>query len=195
MGPAVLNRSDNLTELLRQAETLLELCRQLDYRQIIAHDPGAVAALKSAVRTIRGAPAAASAKALSSAAATPAPISIDEKEALQERRRRYVELLGQAGLADRLGKVYATGVATRLIPLRDTPHRRGLPSFDMVIAPDYSPEAGFHGIFVAGREVYAMLLPLPAAGQIWQLRERHAFDQLERMVDLVSILSAGFPVH
>jgi len=192
-----LNNKENLPELLRQAETLVSLCKQLDYQQIIAHDPKAVAALQDAVRLLRGTLPGGD-EALSEYAAAQATRvtheQVTDKAALLERRRSFVEALGRAGLADRLGKIYSTGAETRMVGLRDAPHRRGLPQFDMVVGPDFSPQAGYHGIFIGVQEIYSFVLPLPADEHIWQVRERHRFTELERMVDLVSMLSAGFPV-
>jgi hypothetical protein len=189
---------ENLPELLSQAETLVALCKQLDYQQIIAHDAKAVAALQDAIRLIRGSlpikDEALSDYAERQSVHVAEPVVID-KAALLERRRQFVEALGRAGLADRLGKIYASGAETRLIGFRDAPHKRGLPQFDMVVGPDFSPIAGYHGIFIGTQEVFSFVLPHPADDHIWQVRERHRFNALERMVDLVSMLSAGFPVQ
>lgn len=191
-----MSLKESVPELLRQAETLVGLCKQLDYSQIIAHDPQAVAALQDAIRLIRGTLPATD-DMLTDYAQAQTTVSASQnldKGAQLERRRLFVEALGKAGLADRLGKIYSTGAETRVIPLRDAPHKRGLPQFDMVVGPDFSPQAGYHGIFIGSQEVYAFVLPLPAEENIWQVRERHRFSELERMVDVVGMLSAGFPV-
>lgn len=186
---------DDLQQLLRQANDLVEMCKRLDYQQIIAHQPDAVAALKDAVRIIRG--SIGEREPLENYAHKPPvrELSPDDKAALLERRRQLVEVLGQAGLAERLGKVYSTEAAQRLIPFKEIPHRQGLPQFDLVVGPDFSPQSGYHGIFVAPQEVISCVLPTPAESLQWQIRERHRFDNLERAADLVSMLSAGFPVH
>jgi hypothetical protein len=64
----------------------------------------------------------------------------------------------------------------------------------MVVGADYSPQAGFHGIFVAEREVMSCVLAKPFDTQQWEIRERHRFATMDQMADLVSMLSAGFPV-
>ena len=191
-----MSHKDDMDHLLRQAVDLLEMCKRLDYQQIIAHKPEAVAALKDAVRIIRGSLPEGDEflenYALKSEVREPAAV---DKAALLERRRQLVEAFGQAGLAERLGKVYSTEAAQRLIPFKDIPHKQGLPQFDLVVGPDFSPQGGFHGIFIGEKEVMSCMLPLPCDTVRWQIRERHRFANLDQVVDLVSMLSAGFPVH
>jgi hypothetical protein len=190
-----VNSKDDIDNLLRQAVDLVEICKRLDYQQIIAHKPEAVAALQDAMRVIRGTlPNAEPLENYASKPVTPEPAPVD-KAALLERRRQLVEVLGHAGLAERLGKVYNTEAEQRLIAFKDIPHKQGLPQFDLVVGPDFSPQSGFHGIFIGEQEVMSCLLPAPADTVQWQIRERHRFANLEQAVDLVSMLSAGFPVH
>lgn len=39
-------------------------------------------------------------------------------------------------------------------------HYRGLRRFELVIAPDFTPVSGLHGIFIAGNTVRAIVLPV-----------------------------------
>jgi hypothetical protein len=80
------------------------------------------------------------------------------------------------------------------VAFRDAPHKLGLPQFDMVVGPDYAPVSGYHGVFIGNQEVMSCVLPLPAESHQWQVRERQRFSDLTQVVDLVSLLSAGFPV-
>ncbi len=190
-----VNSKDDIQQLLSQAVDLVEMCKRLDYQQIIAHKPEAVAALKDAVRIIRG--SIDDSESLADYASQqvvrgPTP---EEKAALLERRRQLVEVLGHAGLAGRMGKVYSTEASQHLIPFKDIPHKQGLPQFDLVVGPDFSPQSGFHGIFIGEQEVMSCLLPAPAETLQWQVRERHRVANLDQAVDLVGLLSAGFPVH
>ena len=187
--------NDNVQRLLRQAVDLVEMCKRLDYQQIIAHKPEAVAVLKDVVRVIRGSLGENESLENYASKQQVRERSPEDKAALLERRRHLVEVLGHAGLAERLGKVYSTEVSQRLIPFKDIPHKHGLPPFDLVVAPDFSPQSGYHGIFIAEQEVMSCLLPTPADTLQWQVRERHRYADWEQAVDLVSMLSAGFPVH
>lgn len=191
-----MNKKDNLRERIDQAEQIIQLYSRLDYAAIIAHEAKAVAILKDVVNTIRG--PAGKARGDSRDAAerqdSPAPVEFpDDKAALADRRRLFVEALSHGGLGPRLGKVYSTNAASRVVAFRDVPHKLGLPAFDMVVAADFSPQAGYHGIFIGAREVMSFMLLAPFE-RPWHLRERHAFSSNEQMVELVSLLSAGFPV-
>lgn len=191
-----VNDKDDIDHLLRQAVDLVEMCKRLDYQQIIAHKPEAVEALKDAMRILRGSLPKGN-ETLENYAAKPEvrePAPID-KVALLERRRQLVEAFGHAGLAERLGKVYCSETAQRLLPFKDIPHKQGLPQFDLVVGPDFAPQSGYHGIFIGEQEVLSCVLPLPCDTVQWQIRERHRFADLDQVVDLVSMLSAGFPMH
>lgn len=189
-----VNSKDDIQQLMNQAVDLVEMCKRLDYQQIIAHKPEAVEALKDAVRIIRG--SLAGEESLENYASKPVvrEPTPAEKAALLERRRHLVEVLGHAGLAERLGKVYNTDASQRLIPFKDIPHKHGLPQFDLVVGPDFSPQSGYHAIFIGEQEVMSCMLPAPADAGHWQVRERHRFANMDQAVDLVSMLSAGFPV-
>lgn len=196
-----MHNKEKLNELLQQAEHLLSLCKRLNFQSVAAHDPQAVASLHDVMRQLSDTLPRAGDQNLEDfarrqsgpTAVKPAEPAVDKAE-VQERRRQCVESLTHAGLADRLGKVYSTDAATRQIALRDTPHKQGLPQFDMVVGADYSPQSGFHGIFIGSHEVMSCVLTKPFETQQWQIRERHRFSNLEQMADLVSMLSAGFPV-
>lgn len=190
-----MEKKENLRELFREAEEFIQLFSKLDYAAILAHEPAAVAELQDVVRTIGGAvPSDESLEDYAAKAAAPIPgASDDDKVSLAERRRSFVEALGNAGLGGRLGKVYCTATDTRQTPFRDVPHKQGLPQFDMVVAADFSPQSGYHGIFIGAQEVMSWALPAPYEGS-WQLRERHRFASLDQMVELTGLLSAGFPV-
>ncbi|MFT3930804.1 MAG: hypothetical protein QM709_10970 [Spongiibacteraceae bacterium] len=188
-----MNSKDDLQQLLTQAGDLVEMCKRLDYQQIIAHKPEAVAALKDAMRIIRGSINNESLGDYANKQEVREPTP-EEKAALLERRRLLVEVLGHAGLAERMGKIYSTEAAQRLIPFKDVPHKQGLPQFDLVVGPDFSPQSGFHGIFIGEQEVMSCLLPSSSEAVWWQVRERHRFTSLDQAVDIVGLLSAGFPV-
>jgi hypothetical protein len=157
-----------------------------------------VAALQDAVRTLRQtlprSDEALNNYATTQKGPTAGAQTLESKDVILERRRRFVEALSHAGLGDRLGKLYFTDAERRQIAFREAPHKLGLPQFDMVVGPDYAPIAGYHGIFIGQQEVMSCVLPVPVGNHEWQVRERHRFASLEQVVDLVSAMSAGFPV-
>lgn len=197
-----MSNNESVQAVFEQAEELLRLCRGLNYQAIVAHDPNAVTALQEAVRLLRNSVRRGDGESLANYAGAqvqrrpqgePAPLA-GGKDAQMERRRRFVEALGAAGMGERLGKLYCTSAERRQVAFRDAPHKTGLPQFDMVVGPDYSPINGYHGIFISGQEVMSWVLPEPGDSHQWQLRERERFGDIEQLVDMVGLLSAGFPL-
>lgn len=193
-----MDHKENIKELIQRAEEFTRLCKTVDYQSVLAHDVAAVAALQDVLQVLKkalprndedlGNYASAQAGARQRSASSESP----EKKALLERRRHFVEAFNQAGLGNRLGKIYSSLDDRRLLAFREAPHQEGLPAFDMVVAPDYSPVAGLHGIFIGAQEVISCVLSSESSQ--WQVRERHRFANNLQVVDLVSMLSAGFPI-
>lgn len=196
-----MDNKENMKELIQRAEEFTRLCKSVDYQSVLAHDAAAVAALQDVLLVLKktlprggedlGDYASAQVGARPRAST---PDSSAEKKALLERRRHFVEAFSQAGLGNRLGKIYSSVDDRRLLAFREVPHQEGLPQFDMVVAPDYSPVGGLHGIFIGSQEVMSCVLPSPPESHQWQVRERHRFANNLQVVDLVSMLSAGFPI-
>lgn len=201
-GNRYLDNKENMKELIQRAEEFTRLCKGVDYPAILAHNAAAVAALQDVLQVLKKtlprssedlnnyAQAQAGARSRSDS-----PEMDAEKAALLERRRHFVEALSQAGLGNRLGKIYSSLDERRLLAFREVPHQQGLPKFDMVVGPDFSPVSGFHGIFIGSQEVMSCVLPTPAESHQWQVRERHRFANNLQVVDLVSMLTAGFPIE
>ncbi len=197
-----MDNKGNMKELIRRAEEFMRLCKRVDYQSILSHEPAAVAKLQNVLQELKKTLPRSDESLENYAQVQPAPPtrvaapeSEDEKVALLARRREFVEALSQGGLGNRLGKVYSSLDDRRLLAFREVPHQQGLPKFDMVVGPDFSPVSGFHGIFIGAQEVLSYVLPSPADSHQWQVRERHRFATNAQLVDLVGLLSAGFPVE
>lgn len=196
-----MDNKENMKELIQRAEELTRLCKSVDYQSVLAHDSAAVAALQDVLQVLKKTLPRGSEELGDYATVQTArkkreesPESDAEKKALLERRRHFVEAFSQAGLGNRLGKIYSPLDDRRLLAFREAPHQEGLPKFDMVVGPDYSPINGLHGIFIGAQEVMSCVLPSPGESHQWQVRERHRFANNLQVVDLVSMLSAGFPI-
>lgn len=196
-----MNNKNGSPQLQQDALQLVEASRRLDYHAILAHDPVAIARLRQVATDLRldlDRLRKSSDQALADyAQAQPQPRErqVAPEVTDQERRRRCVDALTKAGLGGRLGKLYSSGSAQRLVPFREAPHKRGLVPFDMVVAADYMPGDGFHGIFVTAGEVISGLLMQPVDERSWQLRARAPYANLAQMVEKVGLMSAGFPVN
>lgn len=194
------NNNDKIDELYEEADRVIRLCESLDFDGIVKHRPQAVSALQNVVRVLKlELPNIRTDEDLGNyAAAAPKPKPVateDDKAQLQARRRQMVEAMTQAGLGDRLGKIYSTRAEKRIQPFREVPHKMGLPTFDMVVAPDFSPEDGLHAIFIAGHEILSCILAGADSTRPWQVRQKVRYANAEELVDIVSLMSAGFPVE
>lgn len=179
---------------------MVEASRRLDYPAIIAHDPKAIARLRQVATELRldldrlrQGPDQSLAD-YAQVQPQPKERPVLPAEDAQERRRRCVDALTRAGLGGRVGKLYSSSAAQRLVPFREAPHKQGLMPFDMVVAADFMPGEGYHGIFITASEVVSGLLLQPVESRGWQLRARAGYGNLAQMVEKVGLMSAGFPV-
>ena len=102
--------------------------------------------------------------------------------------------LQEEGMGDRVGLVYnsLSKDSDRTLQFKQAHHRRGVPSFDIVVAPDCSPVSGLHGIFINGHEVMSIVLPADDPSGDWQIMKRKAYTNADEMMEYLSLLSAGF---
>lgn len=184
-----------------RARQLLQAIAPLDYTAIVAHHPDAIAALRQALVVLGLRPAPVD-EPLANYAQTQAPAKPARREPdadqrrsqMQAMQRHLVEALSHSGFGDRLGKVYDSKAARKLIAFKEVPHKRGLPGFALVVAPDYAPASGIHAVFMNAQEVWSAFLPHPGDQYQWQVRERRRFTSVQEFTELVTLLCAGFPL-
>lgn len=197
------------TQILDQADLVASACKTLNFKKIVAHDSTEVEKLKLVIKDLSIAtaaqmdedladyakPAGGNAAQGSAAAKTAAPAAqtIESKEALMARRQALIEDLSKEGFNDRVGKVYNSFSSERTITFKQVPHRRGLPPFDLVLAPDFAPVAGLHGIFLKDNEVMSIILAADGSGDSeWHILKRKTFNDSDEMLELVTLIAAGF---
>ncbi len=154
-------------QLLRQAELILSASKKIDYARLVSHDPDEVRKFKQLLAELALAKPQRDQSLSDFAEPAHAPrkpkvVDLEtaekrQKQQLQERRRDILAALEKDGFNERMGKVYDSSADSRSIAFKDVAHKRGLPPFDMVVAADYSPSAGLHGIFISAREIVSAL--------------------------------------
>lgn len=197
------------THILDQADLVASACKTLNFKKIVAHDPAEVEKLKSVIKDLSIATAAEMDEDLADYAkpvadavaqgrpaankAAPAEQTIESKDVVIARRQALIEDLNKEGFNDRIGKVYNSFSSERTITFKQVPHRRGLPPFDLVLAPDFAPVAGMHGIFLNGTEVMSIILAADSNGESeWHILKRKTFNDPDEMLELVTLIAAGF---
>ena len=202
-------------QVLDQADHLLSASRSLDYSGISAHDSRAVKQLREVLCQL-GVPGwEDNLELVLSPAEVRAPDTVEQggeglhrskadlvshNQSIEERKRKeqvarqkvLVEVLSQEGFGNRLARVYDSGNERRSCALKDVPHRHGLPGFEMVVAPDFAPLNGYHGIFITALEVFTAVLPAPGEQHEWKILKRKEYQGVEQMAEYVTLLSAGF---
>lgn len=191
-------------EIIGRAEQLVAALKSLDYKRIAAHDLKEVDRLNQilkrlAIKPVDDDPLANYAQQQPETIAKDVAkdSAIDDAEAAnaarEQRRKILIERLAEEGFGNRLGKVYNSFAKERNTPFERMPHSRGIPKFDLVLAPDFAPVAGMHGIFIVGNWILSIVLPSDTqpSGD-WQVLKKKSFANAEEMTEMVTLIAAGF---
>lgn len=192
--------------LYAEASKMLLACQSLDYRKIIEHDSDEIAKLRSTLHDldIRGVSKVVEGK--DSVAAKPGTLKkadsgksgegIDTASNVNAdlRKEHIYKTLADEGLEERTDHVYSSFVKGRSLPSNQVPHRIGLPEYDAVIAPDFAPNPGLHGIFITASEVISITLPIEEGVERdeWIIETRKEYANDKQLIDYVMLMSAGF---
>lgn len=195
-------------QILDQADLVASACKTLNFSKIVEHDTAEVEKLNDVIKDLSITKAAkmdedladyampaATGKARSKpdTSDTPAEQLVESKEAVMARRHALLKDLSKEGFNDRVGKVYNSFSNERSIAFNQVPHRRGLPPFDLVMAPDFAPVAGLHGIFLKDNEVMSIILAADSNGDSqWHVLKRKTFSNSDEMLELVTLIASGF---
>jgi hypothetical protein len=195
-------------KIINEAKKLLLVSQGLDYQKVLAHDGGEVEKLRNSLLglNIRWGDRSLADYANKLEAPPPGANSavqkgsegIDTQGVLSSntvaRQGKIVEALSEEGFSERSDCVYSSFVKSRSLPFKQVPHRHGLPDFDIVVAPDFSPNPGLHGIFISADAVMSITLAIVEgqSAQLWQIEKQQNYSSQEQMVDYVTLMSAGF---
>jgi len=189
---------DTSNPVLNLADKFLDCCDRLDFQDIFENQKGALRTLRAVMDELDLVPLT---KEQIKSRASAEQVVVDSSpivshvatgDVKEERRQEIIEEIETQGFGDRLDKVYDSFADGRSRMLSKVPHRHGLPFFNTVIAADFSPVSGLHGIFISNSEVISAVLPYPCEGHHWQLEIRRNYSSLTEMVEYVTLLSAGF---
>lgn len=207
--------------ILAEAGQLVAASKGLDYQRISEHQPEEVARLHRvmaelnvprhlAANTVEnhnvivsapgpgsgeGEPSAAQLLSLDSHVSPLDSHEIGEGIVEPDRLAIYtgiMDSLAADGLEGRAGLVYNSAAKSRTSPFDGVHHPRGIPEFDVVIAPDYAPEPGMHGVFISETEIMSIILPSGDPAASWQVIKRKGYDNLGQMMEYLALISAGF---
>ena len=176
-------------KVFNSADRVASASKGLNYQRIIAHDKAEVDKLNKVLRDLDIDRGDRDGVTHSDRGATRSP----DMSLSAVRRKQMEERFEQEGFGDRLNRVYNSFAKDRTISIKQIPHSRGLPPYDMVVAPDFAPVAGLHGIFISGNQVMSIILPseTQAFGE-WHIVKQKSFSTIEDMIEVVTLVAAGF---
>lgn len=178
-----------IEKIIDQAGQVVDAIKGVDLKGVLAHEPEAVAHLEAVLALLNSDQPSANLEASESLEA----VEVEEsRDAMLMRHGQMLSALKAEGFDGRLGKVYNSASEDRTLEFRKVPHRKELPSFDMVVAADYAPSAGLHGIFIGAKHVYSAVLPSPMEQNNWKVLKSRGYDSDDEMIEIVTLLSAGF---
>lgn len=173
--------NESVQDWIDRARRAHDLVERVDLDGIAGHDPQAVDKLSKVSEALAHLSAGKDVEYVPGVDEDDAP-TLDEA---QLRRSELMTVLAEAGLAERLGRVYLHGAEEPVSALDLIPHRDGLPDFDVCIAPDHTPAEGAQGIFVSERGVFAALIPEPVTRHKWRILRSRPFDDHAEMIEIV----------
>lgn len=214
----IVNRLSDV--VLENADALLSATKSIDFNKVLNHDVAEVKKLKGALKSLQisgkrldeSLDKYASKPIDGSSGSNESFDSLDDLPPLDDMDMAELEAadgsasteapfgnkdeimaaLAVEGLDGRAGMVYNSLSDSRTLPFGQVHHRRGVPRFDVVVAPDFAPVSGMHGVFISTSEIMSIILPSDNASADWQVLKRKPFNSSEEMIDYLSLISAGF---
>lgn len=198
--------------VLKNADALLAAFKSIDFKKILSHDAAEVEKLKGVLVSLQIAlkrptelldqyASKPSAPSGSDQGFLPvlndlASLDATDKSSAVDRpfsgKDDIMEALALNGFASRAGLVYNSFSDSRTLAFDQAHHRRGVPPFEVVVAPDFAPVSGMHGVFISTTEIMSVILPSDNANADWQIFKRKSFSCRKEMMDYLSLISAGF---
>ncbi len=185
-------------DLFASADKVLKASQSVDYRAVVKHHRVAVRQLNEALKLAgmeieglfpgRGKDFRSSELAFDGSPTTSdaAAASGQSSSDANNRRDELLELVGSAGYGARVDMVYYAQSDTPTKAFSSVAHRSGLPAFEVVLAPDYTPKNGVHAVFITANSVYTAALCYPEKDHQWQVLINKPFDEDYEMLELLT---------
>lgn len=160
----------SLTELIEQVRATSRSMQSVDLEKAGKGDPEFLAGLESAIDELT--------EVVENGAISSDPL---------------IALLQRHGFGARLDKVFTGDRVEPFMLLDKVPHRRGLPPFDICLAPDYSPIDGLQGVFLTGRGIFNATVPRPVEQHDWRVLRNVPYESPEDLIEKVERFVSADP--
>ncbi len=195
------------SKILEQADLVLAASKSLDYQRILQHDRAEIAKLNAVLTNLKIGDSGVdglgnyASEQTKSKPRQQKPLDSGESDStarerveaeVVERRAAILSQLSDEGLSDRINQVYNSFASSRRMTFKQLPHRRGIPNFDFVIAPDFAPVPGLHGVFISAEKIMSVVLPSDQSDADWQILKEKAYSNHEEMIEYITLIATGF---
>lgn len=190
--------------LFASADKLLKASQSVDYRALIKHHNVAVRQLNEALNIANreveelfpgragqfdsGSGSQgdyADRQSTSSTSGSGQAFAVDSQDAIM-RRGEIMELISSAGFGDRIDKVYYAQSDVSTKNFKGVAHTSGLPEYEVVVAPDYTPKNGIHAVFITGNSVFSAALCYPEKDNQWVVLEKKPYEESYELLELAA---------
>ncbi len=173
--------NDSLQAWMDRAKRAHELVEAVDLDKVVKHDTEEVDKLNSVTGALAD---------LSDGKEITHVEGVDEVvESLDPAAERKVQLLSQmaaVGWSDRLGRVlFIEGGNTSLKPVELIPHRKGLPEYDICIAPEQAVGNGNFALFISANGVFSASVSEPTSKHHWRISRSQPYESVQQLLKTI----------
>ena len=178
-GDAAEDNSGDATikELMARAKRAHELVDAVDLKKLARHDREETAKLATVTTALHE---------LSQGHDVGHVEGVDEVHAEEDpehaHRTEIAMVIDEAGWSDDIGRLlHRVGDEVAHRPLDLIPHKEGLPSFDVCLAPAVVTGDGNYGIFVSSKGIFAAAINDPAGKHHWRIIRSTSYDNPQEL--------------
>ncbi len=115
---------------------------------------------------------------------------VEELDPVARRKAQLYAHIDAAGWTDRLGRVLSVdGNNASLKPLELIPHRKGLPEFDLCIAPEKAVGLGNFALFISAQGVFSAAVNDPASKHHWRITRSRPYESIPELYKIIQLFS------
>ncbi|MEM9620144.1 MAG: hypothetical protein AAF993_00750 [Pseudomonadota bacterium] len=173
--------NDSLQAWIERAKRAHELVEAVDLDKVAQHDAEEVGKVTSVGQALDNLSAGGEIEHVEGVDEVAADLDADD-----QRRADLLAHLTAAGWTERVGRVlFVDGDTTALKPVELIPHRKGLPEFDICIAPEQAVGLGNFALLISAQGVFSATVNEPSSKHHWHITRSRPYDSIEELFKII----------